>query len=450
MLCTKLNWTGTKVQIAFLFLAGLIGVSPAFLLFDGLIIQGLLTAFTAITIAIVALSIRPGEAEYFSKLIRPVALIAVVPPVWMLIQILPIPIDRLIHPIWLSARGALDQSVIGSISIDRGATLLALVRYCFVAGIAFIAAAVTIDRIRAEFVLLWLAGLTTLAAILLIAIELDQVNFVDLAISPNSRISITALAALGVTLNATAAIRTIERYETRRTKPNASFSRFISVLIIYVVTLVICLSTIILFSPASIIFATISGLATFLLIMVIRRFGLRLWENAIIIFAAMTVMVVIAIAHSQPGDLTLQFATTPAPVNAMAQSILSDTSWLGNGAGSFTSTLPIYRSVDNVVPGPYAPTSAATIIIELGRPAFWVILFMAVLALILLFRGALQRGRDSFYSAAGASCIVLLIAEAFCDASALATPVAIIAAVIFGLALSQCESRTNQLRFGVG
>ena len=438
------------MQIAFLLLVGLIGVSPAFLLFDSLIIQGLLTAFAAITIMIVALSIRPGEAEYFSKLIRRAALIAVIPPVWMLIQILPIPIDRLIHPIWLSARGALDQSVIGSISIDRGATLVAFVRYCCVAGVAFIAAAVTIDRLRAEFVLLWLAGLTTLAALLLIVIGLGQIDLFGMAISPDTSISITALAALGVILNTTAAIRTIERYETRRTTPDASFSRFLSVLSICAVALIICLSTIILFSPAQIIFATLSGLTMFLLITLIRRLGLRLWENAVIVVVAMSVMVVVAIAHWQPGDLTLQYAITPAPVNATAQSILSDTSWLGNGAGAFPSILPIYGGVDNVASGPYAPTTAATIVIEMGRPAFWAILVMAVLALILLFRGALQRGRDSFYSAAGASCIVLLIAEAFCDASALATPVAIITAVIFGLSLSQSESRTGQLRFGVG
>ena len=418
--------------------------------FDSLIIQGLLTAFAAITIMIVALSIRPGEAEYFSKLTRPAALIAVIPPVWMLIQILPIPIDRLVHPIWLSARGALDQSVIGSISIDRGATLVALLRYCCIAGVAFIAAAVTIDRMRAEFVLLWLAGLTTLAALLLIVIGLGQIDLFGMAISPDTSISITALAALGVILNTTAAIRTIERYETRRTTPDASFSRFLSVLSICAVALIICLSTIILFSPAQIIFATMSGLTMFLLITLIRRLGLRLWENAVIVVVAMSVMVVVAIAHWQPGDLTLQFAITPAPVNATAQSILSDTSWLGNGAGAFPSILPIYGGVDNVANGPYAPTTAATIVIEMGRPAFWAILVMAVLALILLFRGALQRGRDSFYSAAGASCIVLLIAEAFCDASALATPVAIITAVIFGLALSQSESRTGQLRFGVG
>jgi hypothetical protein len=368
----------------------------------------------------------------------------------MLIQILPIPIDRLIHPIWLSARGALDQSVIGSISIDRGATLVALLRYCCIAGVAFIAAAVTIDRLRAEFVLLWLAGLTTLAGVLLIAIGLSQARLFDIAISPDTSISITALAALSVILNATAALRTIERYETRRTTPGASFFRFISVLCIWFVALVICLITIILFSPAPVIFATLSGLAMFLLIMIIRRIGLRLWENVAIIVVALAVLVAIPVTHSQPGDLTLQFAITAAPANATAQSILSDTSWLGNGAGSFASILPIYRGVDNVVTGPYAPTTAAMIIIEMGRPAFWIILVAALLALALLFRGALQRGRDSFYSAAGASCIVIVIAEAFCDASALATPVAIITAVIFGLALSQSKSRTGQLRFGVG
>jgi hypothetical protein len=56
----------------------------------------------------------------------------------------------------------------------------------------------------------------------------------------------------------------------------------------------------------------------------------------------------------------------------------------------------------------------------------------------------LQRGRDSFYPTAGASCIVLLSLEAFCDAALLEKSATIIACAVIGLALAQSISRTNQ------
>jgi hypothetical protein len=62
----------------------------------------------------------------------------------------------------------------------------------------------------------------------------------------------------------------------------------------------------------------------------------------------------------------------------------------------------------------------------------------------MLLRGALQRGRDSFYPAAGAGCIIVLTLEAFCDASLFGTTVLICAAAALGLGIAQHLSRTIQ------
>ena len=438
------------MQIAFLLLIGLIGVSPVFCIINGPIIHGFLSAYAALAVAIVGLSIRPGEAGYLSQIIRPIFVLAIVPAIWMLIQILPIPISSLVHPIWTSAEAALHDPVIGSISIDRGATFLALINYCFGAGVLFVALAVTIDRVRAKFVLFGLASITTFAAVMLIGYDLGSATLFTDITRPATRDSLIAVAAFGVIINAAAVDYVVERYETRRATLDISFSRFVRALVLCLSALAICLIAIIIFTSAPVIFATTSGFATFVIIVIIRRLEFDLWVNAVIAVTALIIAIAIIFTNSGSADFTLQFTSAPRPLIRIVQSVLSDTSRLGNGAGTFASLLPIYQDIDRISAGPYAPTTAATIAIEMGHPVLWVVLTIVMVLFVQIFRGALQRGRDSFYSAAGAGCILLMTVEAFCDATLFATTTVITAAVILGLAFAQSVSRTNQIRFGLG
>ena len=66
-----------------------------------------------------------------------------------------------------------------------------------------------------------------------------------------------------------------------------------------------------------------------------------------------------------------------------------------------------------------------------------------MLAAAVMLRGALRRGRDSFYPALGAGCLVALLIRGFADASIFAQAVSIIAAATVGLALAQ-SSGLNQ------
>src|ERR1035437_3017171 len=124
-----------------LFVVLLIVTTPALIIFDGPIVYGLVTAAAALSVAIVALRIRAGEAGFLATVIRLVAIVAVVPAVWMLIQVLPLKTIGLAHPIWESAAAALGRPLAGSISIDPGDTLVSLARYLSAAAIAFVAAA---------------------------------------------------------------------------------------------------------------------------------------------------------------------------------------------------------------------------------------------------------------------------------------------------------------------
>ena len=84
----------------------------------------------------------------------------------------------------------------------------------------------------------------------------------------------------------------------------------------------------------------------------------------------------------------------------------------------------------------------ATLAVEAGRPAVWVVLSIAIAAAAALCRGALRRGRDSHYSAAGAGSIVTLVLLAFTDLGALQTETSIVASAVLGLAFGQRLTRT--------
>ena len=94
------------------------------------------------------------------------AAVAAVPALWVLIQVLPL--GAIAHPIWTSLETALGRPVTGSISIDPGASVIALGQYLSLAAIGFVSAAVAVDRHRAEWILFALTGATAAIALILL------------------------------------------------------------------------------------------------------------------------------------------------------------------------------------------------------------------------------------------------------------------------------------------
>src|SRR5689334_19206473 len=150
--------------LAILFLV--IVASPIAVIANGPAIAGLLAAAAAISVAIVGMRIRPGEAGFLATMIRPMAVVASIPAIWMLIQAVPLQNSGLAHPIWKSTAVALGLPLAGSISIDPGATLLSFVRYLSATAIVFVAASVAVDRRRAEWILIAVTVATTLIALM--------------------------------------------------------------------------------------------------------------------------------------------------------------------------------------------------------------------------------------------------------------------------------------------
>ena len=251
--------------------------------------------------------------------------------------------------------------------------------------------------------------------------------------------------ALGAIISAAAAIGAVDPYERRKTKAAAqSLLRF--VLAAGLTAFAICALTLIFFGTIHALLATAFGLATLMAIIVSRRVGIGPWGT--VAFAITIVAAVVSMIAMEPRvltlDLTLSFASASGPESLVpiTQQILNDGNWAGSGAGTFGALVPIYRDIDRSVAGSAAPTAAAAIAVELGRPALWFAVIAAFVALLVLLRGTLSRGRDSFYPAAGAGCLVTAALLAFCNAGALNTSTSIIVATTVGIAIVHSKSRT--------
>jgi len=213
------------------------------------------------------------------------------------------------------------------------------------------------------------------------------------------------------------------------------------------VAFAICVGALIPTAPIGALVATGYGAAALGCVVVIRRLGFGPWGTAGIVVPAIALVAFLVADNSalRTTSFSLAFATeTPAPLILMSQRVDDDAPLVGIGAGSFAAIAPIYRDIDQRSPPSTAPTAAAAVAIELGRPMLWLIVAAMIGVTVFLLRAALQRGRDSFYPTAGAGCLIALLFLFFLNAGLLGTATTMIAAATVGLAFGQSRSRTVQ------
>jgi len=426
-------------------LAILICTSPAVLFFDGPVMHGVLAGVAAVGIAIISRTMRPGETEFFLSITRPAVALAAVPALWILIQVLPL--RALAHPIWTSAEAAIGHPITGAISIDIGASVMALGQYLTILAVAFWSAAVAVDRQRAEWILFSLMTATALIGLTVAATNFFGLPYLNFKTPVSELTQAIDCVAMGVIIAAIAIIRTLERYETRHASPDRSVPGLLSTFAGCAAALAVCITVLIISAPIGTLVATGYGVVALMSVVLIRRLGLGTWGTLAIAVPAIAIAGFLVV--SEPGlrakSFTLAFATqAPASLTSMSQRILDDAPLTGTGAGTFAAIAPIYREIDDQTAPSTAPTAAAALAVELGRPMLWLIVTAITGTIFILLRASLRRGRDSFYPAAGASCLITLLFLCFMNAGALGTAAAMIAAATLGLAFAQSRSRTVQ------
>jgi hypothetical protein len=423
-----------------LVLVTLICSSPVILLREGLIMQGFIAGTVAIALAITTRTLRPGEAAFLVSIIRPWATIAAFPALWVLIQILPL--KALAHPIWKSAETALGHPVAGGISVDPGASVIALGQYLSMIAVAFLSAAVAVDRQRAKWILFALTA--TVAAIALIILTHD-LFFPGLWLAEFARAQAINCVSIGTTIAAAACIRTVERYETRLSSPQRSVPALLRTFIACSAALAICGAALMVSAIHGALIATGYGLLALGCVVIIRRFGLGKWGIVGIAVSASSIAILLMAAQpvERHTSVPLAFAATSSPsLTALSERVLDDAPLVGTGAGTFAALAPIYRAVDDLPANSVAATATAAFAIELGEPMLWLIAAGTAVCILFLLRASLQRGRDSIYPAMAGGCLLTLMLLSFNNAGLLGLATSLIAAAVIGLGRAQSRSRT--------
>ncbi len=423
------------MSAAFALLILLIAGVPVLAFVGGVISTGCLLAIVAMAIALIVLTLPAGEFRQLGALWKPIAPLALIPCIWMLAQLVPVP-GWLAHPAWTSASAALGHSLAGSVTLDTGATLLGLCRYSLVLAIAIVATAVALDRRRAETILFVLTAAAALSIAAYISLELGFSHFTNLGLSAQ-RPQMLTVAVLGLILSCATVLRVYENYRRRR----AIDASMMIAATASCVAMAICLAAFAIDGGAALPLAALSGVVILIGMAVIQRLRFGPWGQAGVVAAAAIGLIglLLSIPANRAVDPTLALSGQPQVSIATAERMLSDAKWAGSGAGAFAALLPIYRDVEDATVDA-AATAAASIAIEMGRPLLWLLVILSLIGAMDLLRRAVRRDRDYVYAATGAACIVAVLVSSFVNAGILGLAASLLASAICGLALAQSRN----------
>ena len=424
-------------------LQALLGLSGIFLVFDGPIALSLLALATGVLLIVIALSIRASEAALAWQAGRVAAAMLLLPIGLMLVQCLPNPLGA--NPIWSTAASALNERLIGSVTIDLGATLTALGRMLVLAALGAATLAITINRRRVEGLLHLLIAVTAILPLAMMAALALMPSFAaELSdLHQDLHAPLTAIASLGILVGTTAMIRRFEQFEVSRGHGAPGPLRRHSRAAADIVALAICVAAVIAVGSRMAWLAVFCSWFAVFSVPVIRRFLTRT-SSMRSVMASVVVLVVLLLAIPMlqgAGEPVLRIAArADAAQLGLAQRMLGDSHWLGNGAGTYAAVAPVYRTLADATVVLMPPTTAAALALDFGRPALALFVILGGALAMVLFDRALRRGRDSYYPALGGGALILSVFTLFVDFSLASTTVAVLLVIVVGLALGQSMS----------
>lgn len=429
------------VIAVFTILISLIVITPVLAIVGSLFLEGFVLATAAAATALIALAIDKGDAHKLTTLLKPITLFLLLPCAWMLLQVAPVASPWLAHPAWMSASAALGKPFLGTVSLDIGATLLCIARYSLMLAIAVVTTATALNRQRAEVILFLLTAAAVLIAACLIGLSYFRATGIDL-IAEHTQMA--TIAVIGTILSCATAIQAYESNEMQRVRSRKSRSQPAYAIAFSITTFAVCLLAILTAPDSALLLATACGGGVLMSVTAIRRLRLGPWGRSGIVAAGIVGLIGFFATNpiAKDADLTLAL-TSPSQISiSTAERILADARWAGTGAGTFRVLSSIYRDADDA-DSYAAPTAAAAVAIEMGRPFLWALVILALISAWMLFKRALTRGRDYFYAGAGAGCIVAVLISSFANAGSFGLVAALFISVICGLALAQSKGWSN-------
>jgi hypothetical protein len=423
-------------------LASLVALIPALGMLDGVGMAGAVSAMLATALMVLSIALPAASLVRFTRVLRPVVVVVLAAPaLWMLLQIIPMPAGALVNPIWASASAALHQRLAGTITVDVGATLLSLARYCAVIAAALVTAAITLDRQRARHVLYILMVITALVAARQIAQELALLDGLSLGQSSDGRSQASVIAVAGIVLSFATAIHVVDQLQ-RTGRSRSSTRSAIFTLSGAMLSLFICAVAILVRGNPAVFIAALLGAGTLLAVRAIRQWLLGPWGRAGL--AAAAAIGLFGIFAIIPADKNVDLTVPLSTQNQTAiERMVSDAAPAGSGAGTFKALLPFYQELGRTA-SPEHPTAAAAIMIEMGPAFLCGMIAVALFGAWTLFSRSLARGQDYVYAAAGAGALIASSVMALADDGILDLGASLLAGVLCGLAFAQSLSGANR------
>ncbi|AMA59756.1 hypothetical protein [Bradyrhizobium sp. CCGE-LA001] len=380
-----------------------------------------------------ASSTRKADYEHYVRATSWGRWILIAIPLCIAAQLAPLPLSWA-HPIWASAHDSLGGFSLGPITADIGLTVDALVLVLAAISLLGVAILVVRNRSRAELVLFVLSGVTAVAALVL---DLHRLSPGLAAAAPSDLT--TTLAGLGLMLNLAVMQLAAERAETHH-----SVLRSVFIGLCGLVGALACAIAIFGLSGTNSAVAASFGVVLILLILVIRRLDLSpLAATALSVAALIGAAIVLTfLFEKNSGPVLLRLVPEMGTeTKAALERMLADTRWFGAGAGTFAAVGRIYQNDAGALLT--APSAATAVFAGMGWIGFAAMMAVSLIALVRLFFGALRRGRDSFFPAAAAACVLFALVQSFAGPGLLRPAAILCLSVIVGLGLSQSVSQSG-------
>ncbi|WP_244941381.1 hypothetical protein [Bradyrhizobium yuanmingense] len=387
----------------------------------------------ALSLLAAASSSRKADYEHYVRATSWGRWILVAIPLCIAAQLAPLPL-RFAHPIWGSAHEVIGGLSLGPITADIGLTVNALLLALAAISLLGVAILVVRNRGRAELVLFVLSGVTAISALML---DLHRLSPALAGSVPHDLT--TSLAGLGLMLNLAVMQLAAERAETHH-----SVLRSVAIGLCGLVGALVSAAAIFGLSGTNSAMAAAFGVVLILLILVIRRLDLSpLAASALSVAALIGAAIVLTfLFEKSSGPILLRLVPEMGTeTKAALERMLADTRWYGAGAGTFSAVGRIYQSDAGAVLT--APSAAISVFAGMGWVGLVAMIAVSLLALVRLFVGALQRGRDSFFPASAAACVLFALVQSFAGPGLLHPAAILCLSVIVGLGLSQSVSQSG-------
>lgn len=391
------------------------------------------TMAAALSLLAAASSTRKADYEHYVRATSWGRWILVAVPLGIAVQLAPLPL-HFAHPIWASAHDVLGGLSLGPITADIGLTVNALLLALAAVSSLSVAILVVRNRSRAELVLFVLSGVTAVSALML---DLHRISPALAGAAPHDLT--TTLAGLGLMLNLAVMQLAAERAETHH-----SVLRSVAIGLCGLVGALVSAAAIFWFSGTNSAIAAAFGVVVILLILVIRRLDLSPLAAGALSAAALigAAIVLTFLFEKSSGPILLRLVPEMGTeTKAALERMLADTRWFGAGAGTFAAVGRIYQSDAGAVLA--APSAATSVFAGMGWIGLAATIAVSLIALVRLFFGALQRGRDSFFPAAAAACVLFALVQSFAEPGLLHPAAILCLSVIVGLGLSQSVSQSS-------